>query len=128
VAQFFPERGYGKLQPRVARKATSDYRKATGDLAGTAELMLTYVEQGMQFTLQYGDIDAPFYSGLESVLVELTTLLGTTAGTPLYPHFAGRLRALAQSAAQMGWGYGDAESALGTIAVTGARSSNRFTR
>jgi len=33
--------------------------------------MLTYVENGTQFTREYGDIDEPFYNSLDSVLAEL---------------------------------------------------------
>ena len=41
MAQFFPARGIGKLKLGEARKAIRDYRKATGDLSGTAELLMT---------------------------------------------------------------------------------------
>ncbi len=50
VEQFFPVRGFGKLKLGEARKAIRDYRKATGDLPGTAELLMTYVENGTRFT------------------------------------------------------------------------------
>ena len=46
VEQFFPARGFGKLKLGEARKAIRDYRKATGNLPGTAELLMTYVENG----------------------------------------------------------------------------------
>src|SRR5262249_18512997 len=65
VEQFFPSRGFGKLKLGEARKAIRDYRKATGNLAGTIDLMLTYVQNGTEFTRQFGDIDAPFYNSLE---------------------------------------------------------------
>ena len=55
VEQFFPKRGDGKLDLRSARRAIRDYRKATSDLAGTVDLMLTYVESGTEFTNQFGD-------------------------------------------------------------------------
>ena len=57
VDQFFPARGEGKLKLGEARKAIRDYRKATGDIPGTAELLMTYVENGTKFTHDYGDID-----------------------------------------------------------------------
>ena len=50
VEQFFPARGDGKLKLGEARKAIRDYRKATGNLPGTAELLMTYVENGARFT------------------------------------------------------------------------------
>ena len=71
MAQFFPARGIGKLKLGEARKAIRDYRKATGDLSGTAELLMTYVENGTRFTREFGDIDERFYSSVESALDEL---------------------------------------------------------
>ncbi len=75
MAQFFPARGIGKLKLGEARKAIRDYRKATGDLSGTAELLMTYVENGTRFTREFGDIDERFYSSVESALDELAALL-----------------------------------------------------
>ena len=39
MEQFFPARGDGKLKLAEARKAIRDYRKATGNLTGTIDLM-----------------------------------------------------------------------------------------
>ena len=89
-----------------ARKAIRDYRKATGNVVGTIELMLTYVEYGTRFTCEYGSIDAPFYGSLESVLREMVTLL-CQEGPDLYPRFRDRLEQLATIADHIGWGYGD---------------------
>ena len=61
VEPFFPARGFGKLKLGKARKAIRDYRKATGNLPGTAELLMTYVENGTRFTHDYEDIDERFY-------------------------------------------------------------------
>jgi hypothetical protein len=106
TTQFYPSRGYGKLNLAEARRAIRDYRKATGNVAGTAELMLTYVENGTAFTCEYGDINSAFYSSLESVLGELVTLL-CTDGRELYPRFRDRIQQLATHAGSIGWGYGD---------------------
>jgi len=80
VEQFYPARGEAKLRLGEARKAIRDYRKATGNLPGTAELLMTYVEQGAEFTHDYGDIDERFYDSVESALDELATLLLTKRG------------------------------------------------
>lgn len=50
VEQFFPARGEGKLKLGEARKAIRDYRRATRDVPGTAELLMTYVENGTRFS------------------------------------------------------------------------------
>ena len=66
VEQFCPARGEAKLKLGEARKAIKEYWKATGDVSGKAELLMTYVEQGAEFTCDYGDIDERFYNSLES--------------------------------------------------------------
>ena len=107
VEQFFPQRGFGKLKLAEARKAIRDYRKATGNLTGTIDLMLVYVENGTEFTQQFGDINESFYNSLESVLNELVQLL-VGEGRDFYPGFRERLQRLATRGDGIGWGYGDA--------------------
>ena len=107
VEQFFPARGFGKLKLTEARKAIRDYRKATGNLTGTIDLMLTYVENGTEFTYQFGDINESFYNSLESVLNEMAQLL-MQQGSKMYPQFRQRVQGLTTRAGHIGWGYGDA--------------------
>lgn len=106
VEQFFPAQGFGKLKLGEARKAIRDYRKATGNVAGVAELLMTYVENGTEFTREFGDIDERFYNSVESVLVELAGLL-RGAGREMYPQFRDRLARLDERAASIGWGFHD---------------------
>ena len=90
-----------------SRKAIRTYQKATGDVAGTLDLMLLHVERGTQFTNDFGDIDEPFYEGLELMLDDFRDLL--LANPHLYKagDLSLRLPCLAQAAGWMGWGYGD---------------------
>jgi hypothetical protein len=106
IEQFFPSRGFGKLKLAEARKAIRDYRRATGHLAGTIDLMLTYVENGTQFTREFGDINEAYYKSLESVLYEMTQLL-RKEDPSLYPEFRERIQRLGDHADYIGWGYGD---------------------
>ena len=106
VEQFFPRRGFGKLKLGEARKAIRDYRKASGDVAGTIDLMLTYVENGTEFTREFGDINAAYYNSLESVLHEMVTSLWKE-GPELYPRFRERILHMETHASHIGWGYGD---------------------
>lgn len=107
VEQFFPARGDGKLKLTDARTAIRDYRKATGNLEGTIHLMLTYVENGTEFTHQFGDINESYYNSLESVLNEMAQLL-LREGSEFYPRFRERVQRLTTHADGIGWGYGDA--------------------
>ncbi len=95
--------------PRLAvgRDVIRDYKKAEGDLIGTLDLMLTYVEEGTYFTREFGDIDEAFYASLERVLDDLGEELRSPSGKPLLPHFRSRLLALHASGRELGWGYGD---------------------
>ncbi len=108
IRQFFSKSavGIGPLKLGEARKAIRDYRKATGNHAGTAELLMTYVESGAQFTHEYGDIDERFYSSVESALDELATLLRGEA-RELYPQFSDRLANVEQMTDGIGWGFHD---------------------
>ena len=107
VDQFFPARGDGKLKLAEARKAIRDYQKATGNLTGGIDLRLTYVENGTEFTREFGDIDESFYNSLESVLNEMARLL-LRESPESYPRFRERIQRLATLADGIGWGYGDA--------------------
>ncbi|AKB51319.1 hypothetical protein MSBRW_2066 [Methanosarcina barkeri str. Wiesmoor] len=44
--EFFPKKGHGTLRYSIAKKAISDYSKASGDFAGTMELMLFTSKMG----------------------------------------------------------------------------------
>jgi hypothetical protein len=106
VGQFFPARGDGKLKLGEARKAIRDYRKATGNLPGTVELLMTYVESGAKFTQKFGDIDERFYTSVESALEELGVLLRGEA-RELYPQFRDRLARVKRMTDGIGWGFHD---------------------
>ena len=106
VEQFYPARGEAKLRLSEARKAISDYRKATGNLPGTAELLMTYVEQGAEFTSEYGDIGERFYNSVESALDELASLLLKEA-RGIYPQLKERLAKVDQITDGIGWGFHD---------------------
>jgi hypothetical protein len=92
---------------REAKKVITEYRKSTGDLRGTLDLMLTYVERGHQFTLDFGDIDDPFYTVLENMLEHFAIeLRRSPAKYELYEQFRPRLMAIRRHT-EIGWGYGD---------------------
>ena len=67
---------------------------------------MTYVENGVQFTHEYGDINGRFYSSTESVLDELATLL-RGEGRELYAQFRDRLAGVQQMSNGIGWGFHD---------------------
>jgi len=106
IEPFYPARGEAKLKLGEARKAIREYRKATGHIPGTIELLLTYSEAGSEFTNEFGDIDERFYASLCSALDELADLL-RSEGKEAWLHVAERMETLAENANGIGWGYGD---------------------
>ena len=90
-----------------ARNAISAYRKATSDLAGTAELMLVFVESGTDCGRNYGVDYESFYTSLESMLDDLLEMLCDERNRQLLDRFRERVRRLEESAGDIGWGYSD---------------------
>lgn len=86
TSQFKMVRGDVQLDLAEARRAIREYRKATQNLPGTIELMLTFVEYGTEFTLNYGDIDSRFYSSLSSRNAE-NVRLASRRRTSVLPPF-----------------------------------------
>ena len=85
IEPFYPARGEAKLKLGEARKAIREYHKATGDAAGTIELLLAYSEAGAEFTNEFGDIDERFYDSLDSAMDDLAEVFDE-----LENHFASR--------------------------------------
>ena len=105
--EFFPEKGYGMLKYSVAEKAINSYFEASGDFEGKMELMFFYVENGVNFTNKYGDIDERFYNKIGGMLEKFCTLLKTPEGKSIYPQFKNRLFDIRNKTKTIGWGFGD---------------------
>jgi hypothetical protein len=106
LGEFYTRRGIPR-NPRIsnAREAIDDYRRATSDPAGTAELMLTYVEVGTEFAVQFGMRDAPFLRSLETVLDKLVGILAKDERLNLVERFRERLQTVVEQACDCGYGY-----------------------
>ena len=90
------------------RKAISEYRKAKGDAHGLLSLMIHYVRCGNDFTLEFGDIDEPFYDSMCSMVDQFCKLLIKQGDTKLAEQFVPQLEAEFQRIdGQIGWGYPD---------------------
>ena len=108
--EFFPKRGYGRLNLREAKKAISDFKKICSDKAMAIDLMLFYVENCVKFTDSYGDINENFYNSAISVYSQVIKEINS-GDTELYEIFADRLRLAAEHACH-GWGFYDDMIAL----------------
>ncbi|WP_367949337.1 DUF6155 family protein [Bacillus sp. FJAT-29790] len=108
--EFFPEKGFGKLRLNEAKKAISDFKKLTRDDLRTTDLMLYYVEQGVEFTSSYGDINENFYISMETMYEKVTNICDEEE--EYYQVFANRLEQVVIDTDIMGWGFHDQLSYL----------------
>ena len=102
--EFFPARGFGDARLSVARKAVMDYKKLSSSPEGLADLMLFYVEQGVAYTNEYGDITEAFYSSMESMYEKALQHL---VKYHLENQFEERCRAVVKNTSGIGWGFHD---------------------
>jgi len=101
--EFFPKRGFGRLNLREAKKAISDFRKICTDKAMGIDIMLFYVENCIDFTSQFGDINESFYDS--AINMYGTVIKEINYGDiELYRLFADRLKLAAENACE-GWGF-----------------------
>jgi|SRR5665647_268273 len=106
--EFLPKKGSERIHYSVAERAISDYSNALGDLMGTLDLMLTYVEGGVQFANIFGVISDEFYDNIEGMLDRLCELLKTEEGQRYYPLFRERLLKASRDSENIGWGFEEA--------------------
>lgn len=102
---IYPDRNH-PIRLSEARKAISQYKKAVGDPLGELELMVYYVECGNQLTLDFGDIDEPFYNSMISMFANVVKKL-QSCDESTNRRFVPRLHTVVQSADGIGWGYHD---------------------
>ncbi len=106
--QFNPARGFPKLSLRSARKALTDFKKASNNPTAQIDLMLYYVEQGVICTNNYGDINEGFYNSLESVYVDAIKLIRELDSPEISEQFRQRASNLVTQTRNIGWGFHDA--------------------
>jgi hypothetical protein len=105
--EFFPERGHGKLRLQEAEQAISEFERLTGSDKYTLELKLIYVENGVDFTLCYGDIDERFYYSMESLFADIVDTVNEDETAELFDEFEERIEAMVSKTDGVGWGFHD---------------------
>jgi hypothetical protein len=100
---FYPTRGY-RLRLKDARKAVNDFKKLSPGEASLLDVMLYYVECGVKFTNDFGDIDEPFYNSVASMFRQAGTLYVHTAKDK---RFHDRAEKIMNDTSGIGWGFHD---------------------
>jgi Family of unknown function (DUF6155) len=107
--EFFPARGFGRARLSIARKAVTDYKKLSPNIPGLVDLMVFYVEMGVRFTNEYGDIDEPFYNSMESMFENALKII---IQYQLQDRFQKRCKTIVTDTRPIGWGFHDTLSDL----------------
>lgn len=100
---FYPRRGY-TYKLKDGKQAISDFKKLGLSSDLLADLMLFYVETGVKFTNDFGDINEAFYKSLASTFVESLTLMSKEN---LLDRFEERVGKIIDDTNGMGWGLHD---------------------
>lgn len=94
-----------RLSLKNARTAISDFKKASKNKENIAELMLFYVECGVEFTNMYGDVDEAFYNSIASMFSDFVDVLNSLDSSAYYHRNAERILQVCQNADCVGWGF-----------------------
>lgn len=102
---FFPKRYKdAPLKLVDARRCISEYEKVSDSQVGRVDLMLYYVEQGVRYTRQYGEINATFYNSLISMYKSAVEII---TEAKMHARFDVRCRQLVKDTSGIGWGLHD---------------------
>jgi hypothetical protein len=102
IKEFFPERGTKFPNYSVLKKAVSGFGKVAQDSVLLADLMLFYVEQGVEFTNTYGDIDETFYNNIARMYERAIDLI---VKDNLEDKFERRCQEVMVESRGIGWGF-----------------------
>lgn len=101
--QFFPSRGNSVLNYKILRDAISNFEKLSTKPENIADLMLTYVENGVEYTNTYGDIDETFYNNIARMYNKTVQYI---LENNLEDKYQKRCQDTMEMSGDIGWGFG----------------------
>ena len=100
---FFPKRGYN-IKLSISRKAINDFKKLGVSQESLADLLLHFVECGVELTNTYGDIDENFYTSVENTYDKALEIIDNNG---LLEKFKSRALKIVNDTENIGWGFHD---------------------
>jgi hypothetical protein len=100
---FYPKRGFG-YKIANGKKAISDFRKLKPTVDSLIDLLIYFVECGVEFTNDYGDISEGFYSSIEGVYYDAMKLIDKNG---LHNNYKIRAHEILKETVNIGWGFHD---------------------
>lgn len=101
--EFFPARGNKFPDYKVLKKAVDDFKKVSRNPKYLAELMMAYVENGVEFTNTYGDINERFYNNIAGMYQKAIDVI---LKNDLESEFRERCKKVMEESSHIGWGFG----------------------
>lgn len=105
--QFFTKRGFGRLNLTKAKSDITAFKKVCNDPAKVIDLQLYYVECGIEFTNELGDISDSFYNSMVGMYETVIKSLIKTEDVELMKRFRPRLQQAVHDTGGIGWGFHD---------------------
>lgn len=103
--EFFPTRGFSeKPSFTKCRKVISDFQKLKPEPTFVADLMLFHIEQGCEYTLEFGDMWEQFYTTLERNFDKAIRFIFLNG---LLASYYERIEKLIDNVSDCGWGFYD---------------------
>lgn len=104
------------LSLRTAKAPLSEMKKLAPLSEEYLDLQLYYVECGIEFTNEYGDIDGAFYDSICSVFYDFIKGLEKLASAEVYEKMKPRIDKLIEDTRDIGWGvHEDFKDAAGSL-------------
>lgn len=100
VATFYPSRG--KIDLRKGKKVISEFKKLRPSNEKIAELMLVYVETGLEARKQFWNMDETYFKSMVSVFHESLKVFQTEA---LLNQYDDRYKKIIEQFRSVGWGF-----------------------
>lgn len=105
--QFFPKRGFGRLNLAAAKSEITAFKKICNVPAKVIDLQLYYVECGIEFTNMLGDINESFYNSMAGMYETVANSLMKAGDLKLIEEFMPRLQQAVDDTGGIGWGFHD---------------------
>jgi hypothetical protein len=105
---FYPKRGFG-YNLKQGKQSIADFKKLGPSAESLADLMLFYVETGVKFTDDFGDMNEAFYNSMESTYANALKIIYKEQ---LMDIFKQRSIQILEDTEDVGWGFHESLSEI----------------
>jgi hypothetical protein len=104
---FFRKSMSAQFKMGEAKKTVNYFKKLCSDEKLVIDLMLYFVEMGVEFTNTYGDINESFYNSVEGMYQSVVDSINKHENCEIFSILRKRLKAVVDDTSGIGWGFHD---------------------